>query len=243
MAPGELKTALTEFFSSYVVYDNGQPIIRVSIDSITPTFSENLAKVNGAVVDVGIGASGAGTQRIAVSSDTVIHVINDASSAVIGHVIVDSGVITSVTAITNALPSGTNILGKVGIDQTTPGTTNLVQTKETPDATATFSITPYFSAALEASRIVKASPGNLFGFVFGNSNAALRYVQFFNSTTLPADGAVPALSFPVQGNSPFSFDTGKFANFFTVGMVICNSTTQFTKTIGAADSTFYVQYL
>lgn len=39
------------------------------------------------------------------------------------HAVVDSGTITS---ITNALPSGTNILGKTGIDQTTPGTTNNV---------------------------------------------------------------------------------------------------------------------
>ena len=58
------------------------------------------------------------------------------------HAVVDSGTITTVgavTAITNALPAGANtignvgvvagsaIVGKVGIDQTTPGTTNLVQ--------------------------------------------------------------------------------------------------------------------
>jgi hypothetical protein len=35
--------------------------------------------------------------------------------------------VSAVTAITNALPAGSAILGKVGIDQTTPGTTNLVQ--------------------------------------------------------------------------------------------------------------------
>ena len=34
--------------------------------------------------------------------------------------------VSAVTAITNALPIGTNVIGKVGIDQTTPGTTNLV---------------------------------------------------------------------------------------------------------------------
>ncbi len=31
------------------------------------------------------------------------------------------------TALTGALPAGSNIIGKVGIDQTTPGTTNAVQ--------------------------------------------------------------------------------------------------------------------
>lgn len=35
--------------------------------------------------------------------------------------------VTAVGSITNALPAGTNLLGKVGIDQTTPGTTNGVQ--------------------------------------------------------------------------------------------------------------------
>ena len=34
--------------------------------------------------------------------------------------------VSAVTAITNALPAGANVIGKVGIDQTTPGTTNLV---------------------------------------------------------------------------------------------------------------------
>lgn len=42
------------------------------------------------------------------------------------HTVVDSGTITAVTAITNALPVGSNLIGKVGIDQTTPGTTNRV---------------------------------------------------------------------------------------------------------------------
>lgn len=39
-------------------------------------------------------------------------------------VVINSGTLTAVTAITNALPAGSAILGKIGIDQTTPGTTN-----------------------------------------------------------------------------------------------------------------------
>lgn len=58
-----------------------------------------------------------------------------ASSAVIGHVIVDSGTITAVTAITNALPSGSNLMGKVGLDQTTPGTTNAISLAQINAAT------------------------------------------------------------------------------------------------------------
>ncbi len=53
------------------------------------------------------------------STAVIGHTISDASSAVIGHVIVDSGTITgvttvgAVTAITNALPAGTNTVGGV----------------------------------------------------------------------------------------------------------------------------------
>ena len=71
------------------------------------------------------GAFWQATQPVSLASLPAL----TAGSAVIGHVIADSGTITTVsavTAITNALPAGSNIIGKVGIDQTTPGTTNLV---------------------------------------------------------------------------------------------------------------------
>lgn len=77
----------------------------------TPTGTQdtNLKQVNGATVNVGTGAAGTGTQRVTTSTDSTI------------------GTVTAVTTITNALPAGTNLVGKVGIDQTTPGTTNGVQ--------------------------------------------------------------------------------------------------------------------
>lgn len=111
-----------------------------------------------------------------------------------------------------------------------------------PSASSVYAITPYISAAQEASAVVKASAGNLYGFVFTNNNATTRYVQVFNAVALPADGAVPALTFPVGSEGILPFDTGKYPNQFTNGIVICNSTTQMTKTLGSADSLFYVQY-
>jgi len=48
-----------------------------------------------------------------------------AGTNVIGHVIADTGSTTAVTALP-AIPTGSNVIGKVSIDQTTPGTTNLV---------------------------------------------------------------------------------------------------------------------
>ena len=80
--------------------------------------------VNTATIKAATTAVASGDTAIAVG----LHPTSPlpAGTNVIGHIIVDSGTVTAVTAITNALPAGTNLLGKTGIDQTTPGTTNLV---------------------------------------------------------------------------------------------------------------------
>lgn len=58
-----------------------------------------------------------------------------AGTNVIGHVIADTGSTTAVTALP-AIPAGTNLIGKAGIDQTTPGTTNGVQLPTTSNGGA-----------------------------------------------------------------------------------------------------------
>jgi hypothetical protein len=82
----------------YVPYSNTNPL-PVS-GTITPSGTQdtNLKQVNGAAVNVGIGAAGTGTQRVTTSTDSTI------------------GTVTAVTAITNALPAGTNVLGHVITD-------------------------------------------------------------------------------------------------------------------------------
>lgn len=48
------------------------------------------------------------------------------------------GTVTAVTALTNALPAGSNIIGNVRLDQTTPGTTNgVVVNTQAPQTTTT----------------------------------------------------------------------------------------------------------
>lgn len=68
--------------------------------TLTPsgTFDENLAQVNGDTVNVGAGAAGTGTQRVITATDSTI------------------GTVTAVTAITNALPAGSNVIGHVITD-------------------------------------------------------------------------------------------------------------------------------
>ncbi|MDD5406988.1 MAG: hypothetical protein PHE73_08640 [Sulfurovaceae bacterium] len=59
---------------------------------------------------------------LAAETTKVIGTINIAAAQTLATVTT----VGAVTGITNALPAGTNLMGKVGIDQTTPGTTNAV---------------------------------------------------------------------------------------------------------------------
>jgi hypothetical protein len=65
----------------------------------------NLSQLGGQAVAMGTGTRSAGTQRVTIATDDVVPV---------------SGTITAVTAITNALPAGTNNIGDVDV-LTLPG--------------------------------------------------------------------------------------------------------------------------
>lgn len=97
------------------------------------------------------------------------------------------------------------------------------------------------SNAYEASRVV-SGPGLLYGLFVYNSNAATQFIQIHDSATLPPDGAVPALFFPLATVSayPLSWLPGRS---FQRGIAICNSSTGPTKTIGSGDCFFDVQYV
>lgn len=92
----------------------------------------------------------------------------------------------------------------------------------------------------ENSRVVKNASGTLFSFSGVNTGPA-QYIQVHNTTSLPANGAVPKLVLRVATNSNFTW-TCNFGKSFDTGIVICNSTTKATLTIGAADCWFNVEY-
>lgn len=138
------------------------------------------------------------------------------------------------------LPAGTNLLGKVGIDQTTPGTTNGVVI--TPSSAAAVGIVPVVSTAAESNHVLKASAGNLYGLTAA-IGATSGYVMIFDATSAPVDGAVtPKYCFPVNSNGtnggiavgwkspPAAFATGITAVFSSTGC--------FTKTASATASFF-----
>ena len=127
------------------------------------------------------------------------------------------------------IPTGSNLIGKV-------------DTRELPDSTSTYAPSNATSTALEASRVIKASAGVLYSLNGYSSKTTQQFILIHNATSLPADGAVPVMVITVPARSNFSIDTGKFGRFFSSGIVITNSSTAATKTIGSADCWFDVQF-
>lgn len=99
-----------------------------------------------------------------------------------------------------------------------------------------------FPAAYVASKIAKAQPGILFGLTGYNSSASAQFIQLHNAATLPADTAIPEVLIKVAAGSSFSLDYGKYGRWFDTGIIVCNSSTGPTKTIGSADCWFDLQY-
>ncbi len=122
---------------------------KVGLDQTTPgtTNAVAIAQIGSTTVLSGAGAVGTGAQRVAVAQD---------STTVAGSA---------------SIPAGTNLMGKVGIDQTTPGTTNGVQDASTG---ATGSAPPS-----KASYLGATVGGNLTGLVACGSHA---YVHVTSAT-------------------------------------------------------------
>lgn len=107
------------------------------------------------------------------------------------------GTVTAVTAITNALPTGANTIGKVDVlgnagatlDAAINGAapTNVIWNSQAPTTVVAGACVPLTINGL-ATSVVKASPGNVYGFSMNNTSSTPVYLQFYNQTTTPTLG-------------------------------------------------------
>jgi hypothetical protein len=88
-----------------------------------------------------------------------------------------------------ALVAGSAIVGKVGIDQTTNGTTNAVRViaGTTGGATTAGAIQPNNTTAV----VVKASAGTLYGAQLGNIGSSPAYLKIYNATSATCGSGTP----------------------------------------------------
>lgn len=80
-----------------------------------------------------------------------------------------------------------------------------------------------------------------FDIVGYNGSASDQYIQVFDAAALPANNTVPlaVLSAAAGYQFAFSWTTGRL---FTNGIVVCNSSTATTKTLGSANCLFDINY-
>jgi hypothetical protein len=82
----------------------------------------------------------------------------------------------------------------------------------------------------------------VYGFTVYSSLASAQWILMFDASSLPADGAVPIIPFPVAASNQVSAYYGDSGRIFRRGLVLCCSTTDTTKTLGAANCFFDAQY-
>ena len=191
---------------------------------------DNALGTDGTTVATGMlrvgGTDGTNNQTLSVNTSGHLNIADGGNSITVDGTFWQATQPVSIATLP-ALAAGTNNIGAVSFS---------------PNALVANAPTNASTTAYAASLIVKASAGVLYIVTGFNSRSSGQFIQIFDSATLPADTSVPKIIFYVESNSNFSFDLGVYGRAFSSGIVVCNSSTGPTKTIGAADCWFDVQY-
>lgn len=206
VAEAALASIAAEDFSTHAAQTDGSQKTQI-VDG-----SGNVVTVTGNKLDVNATFGGTVSENVAQLGGNAI----DTNSGVVG-----AGT-QRVTLATNvALPVGANIIGKVGIDQTTPGTTNgvVVNSSALPSGAATSAAqtdksqftkltdgtdTALITASGEQNVIATAQPGIDIGDVTVNNasgGSAVNIQDGGNSITIDSPGLPTALGQAVMASS------------------------------------------
>ena len=98
------------------------------------------------------------------------------------------------------------------------------------------------STALEASHVVKSSPGYLTNLTVYNDSASAVCFQLHDATALPANGTVPVFSFLVATKSTVNLPLGDGLSF-SKGIVVAGSSTAATLTVAGSIAWFMASYI
>ncbi len=166
----------------------------------------------------------------ALSNNRSLHVLED-NSATISSTLsaIQTNTASAIPAGSNAigsvtLGSGSNVFGKVQVDQTTPGTSNAVQ----PIPGTSGGLTSFFlqPTAGDNHTNIKNGAGTVYHVAVTNNSATINYLRFYNAASgfngcASATGLVYQLAIPGTGSSGgFVQDIGMGISFST-GISIC----------------------
>ncbi len=83
---------------------------------------------------------------------------------------------------------------------------------------------------------VSTNPAVLLSITVQNTSASAQYLQLHDSASAPSNGAIPVLSAIVPAGSAAQLEwTASNGRGFDVGIYVCASSTDATKTLGTVD--------
>lgn len=165
-------TAVNENNAGYLRMSQRRALLVEGISGVGNPFETNTKFINSASINVGTGAASTGTQRVAVASDSSI--ILAAGSAVIGHVIADSGSTTAVTGNVTVVGTGT-----FAVQATiAAGATNIAKAEDAASADG--------DVGVPAMAIQKLTPINTAGTDGDYAMLQMQDGRLWTYTTIPA---------------------------------------------------------
>jgi hypothetical protein len=144
--------------------------------------------------------------------------------------------------ISGPIPAGSAIIGKVGIDQTTPGTTNgvVVNNANSNGRTTAANSSPVVPVAAASTAgaiapnnttavVVKASAGTLFGVQIYGIAAAPAYLKIYNATSATCGSGTPVKRLMIPAAATAANGAGSNVTFgpglaFATGITYCVTT-------------------